>query len=297
MAESFTDKIGSLKGRSPTEVAYSVFRFAYRKGIRPVLPSTGYVHWTGVPVNKKKKVFDRYLPKNDALWYGSDPYGVHDAPTREKGIIDSHKKYTKAGDHATIVGGGSGGTAIWAGKKVGREGQLTIYEGGDAQVQRIVENLKLNNVLEQTTIKKALVSENITEHGHGGDYSQSAIVPPEDLEPCDVLEFDCRGAEIDIMEAMEIRPRIIISEIEAHEYTEGGGGLEVFKNALPDGYSITEYFSSTGGSVDEQTAEDLVELSTRLGVTYLEDEETGSRVRIHDPETGASVPIVAVAMK
>ena len=39
-----------------------------------------------------------------------------------------------------------------------------------------------------------------------------AVVAPEALPPCDVLELDCEGAEVEILSTMTIRPRVILTE-------------------------------------------------------------------------------------
>jgi hypothetical protein len=39
-----------------------------------------------------------------------------------------------------------------------------------------------------------------------------AVLPPSQLPPCDVLQLDCEGAEVEILRELTIQPRLILVE-------------------------------------------------------------------------------------
>ena len=41
---------------------------------------------------------------------------------------------------------------------------------------------------------------------------RGGVVAPADLPPCDVLELDCEGSEVEILGALAVRPRVVLVE-------------------------------------------------------------------------------------
>lgn len=113
------------------------------------------------------------------------------------------------GDSVVVVGGGRGVTTVKASKKVGESGKVTVYEGSNKEIQTIRSTIKQNQVPSQIDLVHAIVGEeiNLYNESHG-----AARLTPEELPQCDVLELDCEGSEIEILQNLAIQPRVILVE-------------------------------------------------------------------------------------
>ncbi|XGI82741.1 FkbM family methyltransferase [Halorutilales archaeon Cl-col2-1] len=145
-------------------------------------------------------LFDRYIPfaKADG-----------ERPNYESGIVQSIKNHSKNGDEVIIVGGGWGVTATVAAKNVGEDGDVMVYEGSASEIEKINDTTKLNNVEDSVAVKHAIVGPLVSLRGSANGAEK---VAPQELPNCDILELDCEGSEIDILENMTITPRVIIVE-------------------------------------------------------------------------------------
>jgi hypothetical protein len=76
-------------------------------------------------------------------------------------------------------------------------------------VQQTVARNKVTNV----TVHHAVVAQARAVWGRRSD--MGAVLPPSELPPCNVLELDCEGAEVEILREMNIQPRVIL--VETHE--------------------------------------------------------------------------------
>ena len=61
-----------------------------------------------------------------------------------------------------------------------------------------------------SAIHHAVVAKSIAVYGSGSDVG--AVLPPSQLPPCNVLELDCEGAEVEILRELTIQPRVILVE-------------------------------------------------------------------------------------
>lgn len=136
------------------------------------------------------------------------PWREVDHPLYESGLVSAIETYVREGESVVIVGGGLGVTAVTAGKTVGTNGCVTVFEASHDSVGLVRRTIDLNDI-ENVEVKHAIVGPAIEVYGPAGN---AATVPPQDLPNCDVLELDCEGAEIEILELMVIRPRIILVE-------------------------------------------------------------------------------------
>lgn len=151
------------------------------------------------------------------VFYGSCRY-LSSACRFEKGIISAHMKLTQRGDRVVIIGGGDGRTAIAAANQVGSAGTVLIFEGGDRSYLQISRLLDAGGLSSTCSVRHAVVGPLIDVYG--GDYQEALLLPPEDLPPCDILELDCEGSEIEILRRLCIRPRVIIVEIHPFLFPE-----------------------------------------------------------------------------
>ena len=61
---------------------------------------------------------------------------------------------------------------------------------------------------DRVTVRHAIVGDARSVWGE----ASADIVAAEALPPCDVLELDCEGAELDLIRRMTIRPRVVLVE-------------------------------------------------------------------------------------
>lgn len=148
-----------------------------------------------------RRIFDDILPKSFV------PFACRDQPRYEGALLACIETHVRPTDHVVIVGGGAGVTAAACVRKA-RSGRVTCYEAGRENVDKIFKTFARNAVTGSFTLHNAVVGEAISVWGTRED----RIVHAEDLPECDVLELDCEGAEIQILENMKIRPRVCLVE-------------------------------------------------------------------------------------
>lgn len=157
----------------------------------------------------------------------------------KEGTMQSLRTHTQCDDRVTVIGGGFGVSTVIA----ARIADVTVYEGGLEMVEIIEETAWLNRVEESVEVRPAIVSEGNNVYG---DAIADERVAPADLDPCDVLEMDCEGAEQHILEEMEIEPRAII--VESHPMF--GVEPETIRDLLEErGYEIVDRFELENGAV------------------------------------------------
>lgn len=175
----------------------------YKRGIRPFLPSLERFEYAGIPVAVERKWGDEHVP---ATWI---PEGLEDKPRYEARLVAGLRAHVRPGDEVVIVGGGVGATAAIAAMLTGPGGRVTCFEAGGRGVRSVRRTARLNGVEDRLLVRHATVARGVSVYGL---QLRRKVVPPEALPPCDVLELDCEGAEIDILRGMGIRPRVILVE-------------------------------------------------------------------------------------
>lgn len=132
-----------------------------------------------------------------------------DRPNYENALIYGLKKCVRPNDRVVVIGGGLGVTVTVAARLAAPYGHVICFEGGKDQVAKVRRTAVFNNISDRLNVYHAYVGP----HDHVySDTTEAASVPIADLPPCDVLELDCEGAEIEILSHMKIRPRAILVE-------------------------------------------------------------------------------------
>ncbi|WP_338738480.1 hypothetical protein [Haloplanus salilacus] len=129
-------------------------------------------------------------------------------PNYEDSLVNAVTNIVKPTDDVTVVGGGWGVTAVHAAR---RGTSVDVYEANAAQVAEIEFTLSLSKVSSITDIHHALVGP--AKHVYRDGAKDAATISPSDLPESDVLELDCEGAEIEILEELSYQPRAIIVEV------------------------------------------------------------------------------------
>jgi len=264
--------------------------YMYRMTIRQYLPVNGHYVYNDVDVIQKH-VLDRvFFP-----YYSNEP-------TWEGGVVSCHEAETEIGDSIIIVGGGKGISAVRAARIAGKSGNVILYEGGKESVEYLDNVIEINDVVQQVTVRHAIVGHEI--NVFGGDSSMAKSISPDELPDCDVLELDCEGSEIDILYNMDISPRVIIMEIHPWQFSDD---FDVIMKYLSDiGYEIRHRFGHDGVALNENGFRILFEHSKHFGSEYSASAICGfynqeSMRLLEGPNdgtiTGARWPVVLAAVK
>ncbi len=201
---------------------------AYRSGLRPLLPKKRQARYGGVAVPYSVRwgddlVPDRWRPATDV-----------DAPEYESGLVGALRELVRPGDTVVVVGGGLGVTATVAAQSAGPSGRVECFEAAGECVDTVLRTADLNDVSDRMSVHHAVVARAIAVYGTEPD---RGIVEPTDLPECDLLELDCEGAELDILQGMTIRPRAVL--VETHGLY--GAGTSRIADLLRDrGYAVTD---------------------------------------------------------
>jgi hypothetical protein len=224
--------------------------------------------------NSDIRIFDSYLP---TYFHHSDIN-----KNIEYGIQLAHKGLTQKDDDVVIVGGGMGVTAALAAKHVGKGGHVTIYEPFD-RLKEISKNMSINEVDPDVRVHRKLVyptetdeftgQAKINDHirkrlseDYGGEFE---VADPRDLPECDVLELDCEGAELAIIENLDIRPRVIILELECYAYKSFYDNKrtpdEVLDCLSEMGYQIVQHTGHLGTPIASKQIKEQIDIKYELG--------------------------------
>ncbi len=200
----------------------------YRLGIRPLLPTQRHVRYADVEVAYEWKYGDSAVPRR---WR---PAEVEDVPEYEAALIGGLAAHVRPGDRVVVVGGGAGVTAAIAAQRAGPTGHVICFEGGRQSAAAVRRTAQINGVADRLTVEHAIVARSVAVFGDAPD---RAVVAPDALPDCDVLELDCEGAEIDIVPALVIRPRVLL--VETHGFR--GAPTQTVRNLLESlGYDVKD---------------------------------------------------------
>lgn len=177
--------------------------YGYTNYLRSFVPHACRLSYNGVLVNRTRKPLD-FLIRHDGGW---DHY-THNH-SYESEINRRLRHHVRLGDDVVVVGGGLGTSTVVAARQAGDDGFVTTYEGAREMVENVLEAAELNGVDDVVEVNHAVVSQAISLRGDSGG---ADTVQPHELPDCDVLELDCEGAEIEVLEEMSIRPHTVIVE-------------------------------------------------------------------------------------
>ncbi|WP_435345044.1 FkbM family methyltransferase [Haloarchaeobius sp. HRN-SO-5] len=158
-------------------------------------------------------------------------------PDHEHASIDSLRRRTQRGDSVVVVGGGWGASTVVAARMTHFEGDVTTFEPSSEMTSTIDRTIEVNNVSELVTVEHASIGPVREGNERFFGSADGEQRPPTAIPECDVLELDCEGAELDILETLSFRPRVIIVEVHPHI----GCASSDVKSALTElGYEIVD---------------------------------------------------------
>jgi hypothetical protein len=194
----------------------------YIEFIRPNLPDRLIVY-SGVPTYDAK-LLDQHVPFRTPERDYPEYY--------EYSLVNAIRKHAFSGDNVVIIGGGIGVSTTVAARRVRPSGKVNVYEGALDYVKEIHSTIQLNNVSNFVEVHHAIVGEELNLHGNANGANK---IRPTQLPECDLLEFDCEGAELGILQEMDISPKTIVVESHGHI----GSSSDKIKHTLQEeGYTI-----------------------------------------------------------
>jgi hypothetical protein len=156
------------------------------------------VYYNGIKL-PSARLFDGILP-----WRSYE-----DRPNYESGLISGLEEHLQPGLDVVIVGGGWGVTTVMAAKKIEEEGSVTVYEGSAKEVDQVCRTVEINGYSDTVNMNHAIVGTVLNLHGKSG---KAEVVSPEELPQCDILELDCEGSSVKMLEELTISPKVILVE-------------------------------------------------------------------------------------
>jgi hypothetical protein len=178
---------------------------------------------------------------------GWKPIGFEFDRHSQHGEANAHQILTNEGDQVSIIGGGYGITTVHAARQVGGGGVVTVFEGGQiaSEVRQVAQ---WNEVDDVVTVEEAIVGDPTTLYQGMADDAE--VIDPADLPACDVLEMDCEGSELGILEGMQIRPRVLIVELHPTRYdAPNATPVELIEEM---GYEMVYWSTHNGERMSEQ---------------------------------------------
>lgn len=174
----------------------------------------------------------------------------------EGGLASVHREFTRADDAVVIVGGGFGITTAVA---AGTGADVTAFEPDPIRCRGIRRTLRLNDVdPAAVTLRRAAVGD-VHPIEAEGKPAGTPKVRPADLPACDVLELDCEGAELAVLEGLDPagRPRLVAVEI--HPIKLDGAMAPVLARLRELGYAIERRLSHDGAPLDRANFDGLLD--------------------------------------
>jgi hypothetical protein len=198
-----SDGVSSLARRS-IAYAYRHIEYAYRHRVRPRMPNKP-IRYSGIPICYDRKWGDHLVPET---WVPDD---CADKPDYEAALVAALNETVRPGDRVVIVGGGHGVTAVVAALRAGPSGIIQCFEGSKQYV-RLARQTVARNRIANINIHHAVVAKFIAAFDGGVASDLGPVLSPAQLPPCNVLQMDCEGAEVGILQELIIQPRVILVE-------------------------------------------------------------------------------------
>lgn len=130
----------------------------------------------------------------------------------EKAIISFHEHIYNPDDSVLIVGAGEGISMIYNLKR-NRRKRIVVIEGSLDQINIAKKNAKVNGIKkEKYQIKHGYMGNTNGIYGLKTGFSEVKF-NINDFKYIDILELDCEGSEVEILESMNIKPKYIIVEL------------------------------------------------------------------------------------
>lgn len=163
-------------------------------------------------------------------------------PEHERASIDVLRRAVRRGDEVVVVGGGWGASAVVAARMTHFEGRVTVFEPSSEMVRTIERAIRVNAAAECVEVEHAAIGPVPESNERLFGPADGERLPPDAVPACDVLELDCEGAELAILEALDHRPRVVVAE--THPHLDAPASR--VRSALEDGGYAVEQVGTAG---------------------------------------------------
>lgn len=133
-------------------------------------------------------------------------------PEYEGPMCDAIHQSIQPGDDVVVIGAGLGVTTVLAAEQSAPDGSVVAFEPAPDRAKLTQRTVDINGVSESVDVRNRAVE---TPKHINGEPSPNEGVDINQVPSCDVLELDCEGSEIEILDRMTRRPRAI--RVEYHE--------------------------------------------------------------------------------
>jgi hypothetical protein len=174
-------------------------------------------------------------------------------PNNEGGMVNCHKQLTRLNDQVCVIGGGKGISAVhaWWLSAV----PPIVFEGSAHQCKILLAVFERNNVIAEVHNRIVGTPFNVYVGTRG-----TPMPHMEDIPECDVLDLDCEGAEVEILEHIKARPRVLIIELHPWLYKDGKNSDYILALVNKLGYTIEYTYGHDGQLIGSELME-LLRLS------------------------------------
>lgn len=141
---------------------------------------------------------------------------VDSYPEHENAVVRALRRHVRRGDTVVVVGGGWGATTVVAARMTHFEGDVTVYEPSSRMRGVLQRTIRANSVDDVVTVEHAAVGSVSDSSERIFGLGEPDVVSPADIPTCNVLDLDCEGAELEILQELDFRPRLITVEAHPH---------------------------------------------------------------------------------
>jgi len=172
--------------------------------VRPLTPVVRNCVYNGYEVSQSIRYWDTLFKEKSYLRHPM----AHDDELYESKLCSAIEEAVKPDNHVVIVGGGYGVTALHAACQAGTTGKVTVFEGSKKRFKKLVRSFEINGFDSRINPVNAFVG---AASGITGTPVENCVSPTE-LPNCDVLELDCEGTELELLNNLSINPRTVLVE-------------------------------------------------------------------------------------
>jgi len=186
----------------------------------------------------------------------------------EAGVYLSHLRVTKPNDKVLAVGLGTGSTLIPVVKLMNSSqgGFYRCIEASESQIEIAKKNIGLNNI---DSSKFEILNGYAGEEIHDSWGSCNSINIDINKYDFDVLEMDCEGSELSIIQSLKKTPRNIIVELHPGHFPIEYRNFDVFENLMRDmGYEYLFAYGHSGDYLDRNSARNYYNSKSTSGNIY-----------------------------
>ncbi len=147
--------------------------------------------------------------------------------------ITELRRIVEPGDTVVDIAAGRGITTVISARLVGDEGEVHTYEASDEYYKTAKETFEFSEVSDRITLTHAFIDA----HGNVfGGMEGAETISPTELPECDVLNLDCEGSEVNILQDLNQSPQHVILETHA----DYGGHPDDVREAMEPEYTLAE---------------------------------------------------------